>query len=134
MFLRPNLPIDVSVLNGTDMQLLEPLAFRLRSGRLLRCAVGSTTDGLSSPKFVKLNLQDTNSFFPAVAHDSGYRDTLEESHDNGATWQHITLTKQECDSMIYELCQDNGVPEDESKLIFIAVSEFGQESFDKDRF
>jgi hypothetical protein len=132
-FLHPNEPLQNSCLDGTNMTLLTALPFRLRSSRLLRCAVGSTTDGLSAPKFAKLDIQSTNSFYPAVAHDAGYRDTLEESSDNGATWVHVTLSKQECDSMLYELCQDNSVPEDEAKLIFIAVSEFGQPSFDKDR-
>jgi hypothetical protein len=132
-FLAPNKPLANDCLDGTDMQLTEPLPFRLRNGRLLRCAVNSTTDGLSSPKFVKLDLQNTNSFYPAVAHDAGYRDTLEESLDNGATWAHVTLSKSDCDLMLYELCQDNFVPEDEAKLIFVAVSEFGQSSFEADR-
>lgn len=132
-FLRPNAPLAVTCLDGTNMTLEVPLPFRLRSSRLLRCASGSTTDGLSGPKFAKLDIQSTNSFYPAVAHDAGYRDTIEESSDNGATWNHVTLTKQECDQMLYELCQDNGVPEDEAKLIFIAVSEFGQTAFDGDR-
>ena len=115
------------------MTLTAPLAFRLRCGRLFRCAIGSTTDGLSAPKFAKLDIQNTNSFYPAVAHDASYRDTLEESVNNGSSWAHVTLSKQECDEMLYELCQDNGVPEDEAKLIYVAVSQFGQSSFDNDR-
>jgi hypothetical protein len=107
------------------------LETRLRSGRLFRGADSSTTDGLSAPKFVKLNIQSTNSFLPAVWHDCGYRDTLEEFINE--VWVHVTLSKQECDSGLLELCQDNFVPEDEAKLIYIAVNEFGQSSFDSDR-
>ena len=115
------------------MTLTAPLAFRLRCGRLFRCAVGSTTDGLSAPKFGKLFIQSTNSFYPAVAHDAGYRDTLEESFDNGLTWGKTTLSKDDCDEMLYELCQDNGVPEEESRAIYLAVVTFGQSAFDADR-
>ena len=131
-FIYPNKPLNVLCLDGTNMTFVgAQLEFRLRDGRHLRGADLSTTDGLSAPKFVKLNLQSTNSFFPAVAHDCGYRDTLEECIEGG--WTHVTLTKQECDNMLYELCQDNFVPEDEAKLIYTAVAEFGQSSFDNDR-
>jgi hypothetical protein len=132
-FLHPNQPLANTCLDGTNMTLILALPFRALGSRLLQCAIGSTTDGLSGPKFAKLNIQSTNSFYPAVAHDAGYRDTLEESTDNGLTWAQVTLTKQQCDSMLLELCVDNGVPPDEARMIYVAVDEFGQSSFDADR-
>ena len=78
-----------------------------------------------------INLQSTNTFFPTVAHDCGYRDTLEEF--DGTNWNHITLTRQECDDLLLELMQDNFTPEDEAKLVYTVVSEFGQAAFNNDR-
>ena len=132
-FLRPNDPIFVTVIDGTNMTLVAPLEVKTRAGRLLRARAGSTTDGLSAPKYVKLDLQSSASFEPAVIHDAGYRDTLEESLDGGNTWAHVTLDKATCDELLRELCEDNGVPADEAKLIYVAVAEFGQTSFDADR-
>ena len=131
--LRPNDPIFVTVIDGTNMTLVAPLEVKTRSGRLLRARAGSTTDGLSAPKFIKLALQSTNSFAPAVIHDAAYRDTLEESTDGGVTWTAVTLDKPASDTLLLELCEANGVPPDEAKLIYTAVSDFGQTSFDADR-
>jgi hypothetical protein len=132
-FIRPNDPILVATIDGTNLTLAAPLEARTRSGRLLRAKTGSTTDGLSAPKFIKLNLQNTDSFQPAVMHDAAYRDTVEESVDGGATWNPVTLDKAESDLLLLELCEDNGVPLGESRAIYNAVSYFGQSSFDQDR-
>ena len=133
-FLHPNERLKVSTLNGfSDLVLLEPLAFRMRERRLLRCRIGATTDGLSGPKFAKFDLQSTNSFFPAVAHDAAYRGDLEESFDGGGTWTRASLTKDEADALLLELCQDNFVPKQEATIIYTAVHLFGQKAWDEDQ-
>lgn len=132
-YLRPNDRLVVSTLDGwSDFILQEPLPLKTRDGRFLRGRVGASTDGLSSPKFIKCDLQSTNSFFPTVTHDNSYRGDLEESLDNGVTWNRVDLTKQECDSLLFELCEDNFVPPWEAKAIYDAVAEFGQKSWDDD--
>ena len=125
-FLHPNNRLKVATLDGwSDFIQLEPLAFRTRAGRLLQAVYGATTDGLSGPKFAKCDLQSSNSFFPAVAHDAAYRGNLAESLDNGVTWTPVVMTKAEADALLLELCMDNGVPPFESQIIFDAVVEFG---------
>jgi len=132
-FLEPNRRLLVSTLDGwSDFVLGQPLAFATRSGRLLRCRVGATTDGLSSPKFVKCDLQNSCTFFPAVAHDGAYRGDLEESFDKGVTWSPAKLSKVEADDLLLELLEDNGVPGDTADIIYEAVAKFGQSSWDAD--
>ena len=132
-FIRPNQPLKVETLDGFNAPALEPLPFRLADGRYLRAKAGATSDGLSSPKFAKCNLQDGRTYFPARAHDAGYRDELEQSLDEGATWQPVTLGKTDCDNLLLELCRAQGVPEMEAQTIYNAVKYFGQSSFAKDR-
>jgi hypothetical protein len=132
-YLHPNERLVVSTLDGwSDFILMQPLPLRTRAGRLLRGRIGATTDGLSSPKFCKCDLQSTNSFFPTVTHDNAYRGDLEESLDGGVTWQAIRLTKDESDNLLLELCEDNFVPPLEAQAIYQAVYEFGQAAWDND--
>lgn len=131
-FLHPNEPLKIATLNGFDGVLLEPLPFRLRCGRLLRVRTGAGTDGLSSPKWIKCDLQTTNSYFPSVAHDGAYRGDLEESPDNGQTWQRAEFNKMEADAMLHELAEDNFVLPWETKAFYDAVAEFGQQAWDGD--
>ena len=134
-FLHPNARLNVATLDGwSDFVLLEPLPFRWR-GRLLRVRAGASTDGLSSPKFVKCDLQSTNSFFPAVAHDGFYRGYIDESLDGGVTWTPWKLeqyVKADADCALAELCEDNFVPPWEAQAIYQAVHECGQAAWDQD--
>jgi len=135
-FLHPNERLKVSTLDGwSDFILLEPLPWRMRDGRLLRSRAGANTDGLSSPKFIKFDLQSTNSFFPTVAHDAWYRGDIEESFDNGATWtawQPEQYRKLDADLALHDLALDNGVPPAEVMLLVEAVVNFGQAAWDGD--
>ncbi len=135
-YIRPNSRLNVSTLDGwSDFILLDRLAWRMRDGRLLSSTIGANTDGLSSPKFVKCNLQSTNSFFPTVSHDSWYRGDIDESFDNGVTWipwkphQYI---KKDADLALKELSEDNFVPKEEIDIIVGAVVKFGQSAWDGD--
>lgn len=135
-YLHPNDRLKVSTLDGySDFILLEPLPFRLSDGRLLRSRASAQTDGLSSPKFVKCDLQSSNSFFPTVSHDSFYRGDIEESHDDGATWVAWApdqYTKEYADNALKELAYDNFVPPAEVILLYEAVKNFGQSAWDGD--
>ena len=134
-FTKPNDRLKISTINGwSDFILLDPLGFMWR-GRTLRVRAGASTDGLSSPKFVKCDLQSTNSFFPAVAHDGFYRGYIDESLDGGVTWTPWTLAqyvKADADIALFELCEDNFVPPYEAQAIYQAVHEFGQSAWDAD--
>lgn len=135
-YLHPNSRLNVSTLNGwSDLILLEPLPFRMRDGRLLRSRMGANTDGLSSPKFIKCDLQSTNSFFPTVSHDSFYRGDIEESLDDGVTWaawKPEQYSKAYADNALQELAYDNFVPPNEIRLLYEAVTLFGQAAWDAD--
>ena len=135
-YLHPNERLNVSTLDGwSDFILLEPLPFRLLDGRLLRGRAGATTDGLSSPKWVKCDLQTTNSFFPTVSHDNFYRGDIEESFDDGATWQPWEpwqYDKSYADAALAELAEANFVPIQEIALLKTAVVDFGQTAWDND--
>ncbi len=134
-FTRPNDRLPVSTLSGwDDFILLAPLGFMWRT-RLLRVRAGASTDGLSSPKFVKCDLQSTNSFFPTVAHDGFYRGYIDESVDGGVTWtpwRSDQYIKADADSALKDLCEDNFVPEYETDAIVTAVVEFGQAAWNAD--
>ena len=135
-FLHPNERLNVSTLNGwSDFILLECLPFRMRDGRLLRVRAGATTDGLSSPKFVKCDLQSNFSFFPTVAHDGFYRGYIEESFDGGMTWiawKPEQYNKTYADEALKELAQDNYVPMHEVDALYCAVHFLGQSAWDQD--
>lgn len=143
-FLRPNARLIVSTFDGWSDFIVfhqegaapgDGLPWRMRDGRLLRGRTGAATDGLSSPKWIKCDLQSTNSFFLTVAHDNWYRGDIEESTDNGLTWvpwkpgQYI---KSEADAALRELAEDNFVPQHEIDLLVAAVVEFGQSAWDGD--
>ena len=130
-FLHPNQPLAVTTIDGINFVSCEPLPARLRNGRLLRVRTGAPSDGLSSPKFIKCDLQTTNSFYPAYFHDGGYRGYIEESFDHGATWQPVQLTKAEADDALLELCLDKGEAPELAQAIYEAVNLGGQSAWDE---
>ena len=142
-FIKPNAPVVESSLNQCDdftiyHQLGEPpdsgLPFMWR-GRMLRLRSGAKTDWLSSAKFAKLYIQDTNTAYPAGAHDGFYRGYIDESLDGGKTWTPWKLSqynKDDADSALWELCLDNMVDPDKARMIYLAVHEFGKAAWDDD--
>lgn len=117
--------------DGTNMQLVETLGGFWR-GRLLRVKIGAWTDGLSGKCFKTL-LTNSKTFYECVFHDGGYKDQLEESKDFGQTWAKVTLCKEECDAMLYELLIEGGCESAVAEAIYLAVKEFGGSAFDEDR-
>ena len=72
------------------------------NGRHFRLASDTYTDGLSSPQFTHSLAEPYGwGLLAAVPHDAGYHDSIEECV-NGQ-WVHVTLTKDECDRMFYDL-------------------------------
>jgi hypothetical protein len=140
MFLAPNARLLVSTLDGYSDFILPAAAlpFRLQDGRLFRVRAGCPTDGLTSPKFIKLYLQDTNSFFPAVAHDAFYRGFIEQNvlpacgSGISPDWTRQQFTKDYADAALLELCLSNGVSAVVSQMIFDAVQEFGLAAWNAD--
>ena len=142
--LRPNLPLVIDTLDGwSDFTIYQQrgqpansgLPWRTRDGRLLRGRSGGKTDFLSSPKFIKCDLQSTNSGFPTGSHDFLYRGFIDESFDNGVTWTPWKLSqysKPYADAQLRELSEDNFVPPLEITALVDAVVEFGQAAWDAD--
>jgi hypothetical protein len=143
-FIYPNNRLIVSTLDGWSDFIIynqvglpddSGLPFRMRDGRLLRMRSGGNTDFLSSPKFIKCNLQSTNSAFPTAAHDAFYRGYIDESLNEGVLWSQWKIeqyNKEEADLALQHLAEDNFVPAEEVKLLVDAVIEFGQTAWNSD--
>lgn len=107
-------------------------------GYQLRHKPGGYTDGMSSPQFTHVfSAADPYGWAlpAAVPHDGGYHDDLEKWTVDG--WKKITLTKNECDEMFYDLlvllaAGDVGKLI-EAKAFYEAVHLGGQAAFDAGR-
>ena len=72
--------LTVKTRDGLDDILLEELTFVRRDGTILRAPIGSTTDGLSTPKIVRLipGYDATgDDWWSGVLHDASYRGFLQ---------------------------------------------------------
>lgn len=128
--------LDVSTGDGLDDVLLEPLEFVRRNGDRLRAPIGSTTDGLSTPKIVRLipGYDATgDDWFSGVLHDSGYRDFLEVFCKVTQFWSVAHFTQKQCDDLILEAMILQGVGWWRRHTIYVALRCFGFRAFAADR-
>jgi hypothetical protein len=132
MFYQDTIKIEIQR-DGVNFTVIEPVPFSDWAGHLYRVSAGATSDGLSGGKLAKVEFQDEHTFLPAIAHDAGYRNQLEESLDGGGSWQRVTLSKALCDEILRENIIDSGGSEAEAEVVYEAVKLFGQSSFDGDR-
>lgn len=125
----------VQTRDGLDDILLEPLGFTAKDGRCYRAPIGSTTDGLSTPKIVRIipGYDATgDDWWSGVLHDSGYRNFLEVFIADG-TWIKSNPTRKQCDDLILDAMTSQGVGWFRRHTIYYALRLFGRFAFAGDR-
>lgn len=125
--------IDVETHDGLDDVLLDALVFKSWNGVIYRAPIGSTTDGLSTPKIVRLipGYDATgDDWLSGVLHDAAYRDQLEVCT---GVWKPAHLTRRECDDLILLAMKTQGVGFIRRRTIYYALRLFGSFAFKGDR-
>ena len=124
----------VRTTDGEDDILQEPLVFWTADGRVLRAPAGTTTDGLSTPRIIR-NLPGYDAtgddWYCGVLHDAAYRLFLEDW--NGTEWVKVNYTREQCDDLMLEALEAQGVGFIRRHTIYRALRMFGQAAFDADR-
>ena len=106
-----NKSLAVRTQNGLDDTFLEHLYFTNRYGIKLRAPIGSTTDGLSTPRFIRMlpGYDATgDDWFCGGIHDAGYRGYLEVLSNNNE-WRKAWYTQRQCDELILDAMETQGV-------------------------
>lgn len=128
--------LDIETHDGLDDVLLEPLLFLRKNGTMLRAPIGGTTDGLSTPKIIRIlpGYDATgDDWLSAVLHDSAYRDQLEQYYPVARVWDKAHYNQKEADDLISEALLSQGVGIIRRSVIFHALRCFGCFAFKSDR-
>ena len=128
--------LDVHTHDGADDVLLDYLHFNRRNGESLRAPVGGTTDGLSTPKIVRMipGYDATgDDWLSGVLHDSAYRDQLEILCKPTQMWVKAHYTQEQADGLILEAMTSQGVGFFRRHVIYFALRAFGSFAFRSDR-
>lgn len=136
-----NETLDVRTGNGINDTLLESLDYLAKDGTLYRAPIGGTTDGLSVPRIVQNIIPATGGdWFSGVLHDSAYRNQLlclpKENVTNillDTGWILAELNQEQCDKLILEAMESQGVCLVEREIIYHALRMAGHSSFSEDR-
>jgi hypothetical protein len=121
--------------NGEDDKLVEPLVFFARDGTHYRAPEDSTTDGLSTPKIIRLlpGYDSTgDDWWSGVLHDAAYRDFLEIESPDGV-WKKVHLTQAQSDALILDAMGTQSVGWPRRHIIYYALRMFGSAAFKNDR-
>ena len=130
-----NKRLMVQTEDGLDDTLLDALVYRSVTGIWYRAPVGSTTDGLSTPKIVRLipGYDATgDDWWSGVLHDSAYRGFLEIKGVDGI-WRRAWLSQAQADALILEAMRSQGVGFARRQTIYLALRAFGSMAFKADR-
>ena len=127
--------VDLRTENGLDDTLLSPLDFKSRSGITYRAPVGTTTDGVSTPRFLWRIIPPNGDadFLPAVIHDAAYRNQLLIYCRVTGQYSRANLTQFQSDRLLAEALQANGVGVIKRNVIYYALRLFGARAFHADR-
>jgi len=129
-----NKTLDIRTGDGINDTLLEGLYYSAKDGTEYCAPLGSTTDGLSVPRCCQNIIPPTGGdWFSGVLHDAAYRNQLQKFNCTTQQWEKAELTKEQCDSLILEALESQGVGLVERETIYHAVQLFGQHSFNQDR-
>ena len=107
--------------------------YRMKDGRLIRAAVGTLTDGLSTPRAVWDEIAPFDWWMEAVLHDAAYKDTIELQDPTTLVWSKLTLTEDQANDLLDEALQSRGCGDVERHTIYIALKAFGKFAFTDDR-
>jgi hypothetical protein len=130
-----NKSLDVRTQNGLDDTLIEPLEYLSRDGTRYCAPKGSTTDGVSTPKIVRMlpGYDATgDDWWSGVLHDSAYRNFLQKKLEDG-TWAKADLSQAEADRLILEAMAAQRVGWFRRHVIYIGLRFFGWRAFEEDR-
>ena len=125
--------LAVRTSDGEDDVLLEPLIFISQFGVCYRAPTGSTTDGLSTPKVVRIipGYDSTgDDWWSGVLHDAGYRGTLEKESPHG-DFVRADLTRPQVDELMLDAMTSQKVNPVRRHIIFWAVRLFGAKAWRK---
>jgi len=127
-----NLPAHVATFDGRNDTFMRPLEFTV-NGKRYRIPIGSTTDGLSSPKifWIVLPPWGQKTWGPSTAHDAGYRGTL-EVWENGR-WRKLHSSEYWDDKLLLHLLKANGVNLFLRYTIYYVLRALGWIAFKADR-
>jgi len=125
--------LDVRTQDGLNDILLSVLDYTSADGRQFRCPIGGTTDGLSVPRCVQNIIPATGGdWFSGVLHDSGYRNQLLVYTGDGS-WSIANLSQAECDALILEAMETQGVSWIARHTIYRALRIAGRFAFADNR-
>lgn len=115
--------------DGWHITMLEEVGYTTLDGIQYVIPIGAQSDGASVPDILWNLLPPFGPYWKAaVLHDCAYRNTLE--WPDGRI---CNLTKDQCDTLLYDALQVCCVKESECNIIYEAVKHFGQSSFDNAR-
>lgn len=125
--------LTVLTRDGENDLLIDPLVFIAADGTKYRAAIGSTTDGLSTPKLVRIlpGYDATgDDWLSGAFHDSFYRQTAEIELPNGI-WCSANVTRKEADDLMLDAMQTQGVGWIRRHVIWAAIRLFGASAWRK---
>ncbi len=129
-----NTSLDVRTGDGIDDTLLEGLYYTAKDGTQYCAPIGATTDGLSVPRCCQNIIPATGGdWFSGVLHDAAYRDQLQKLNAVSQQWEKAALNQEQCDGLIDEAMDSQGVNMFERELIYRALRLFGHVAFAADR-
>ena len=125
--------VEVRTTDGLNDVLLSPLDYVAKSGRIFRAPIGGTTDGLSVPRCVQNIIPATGGdWFSGVLHDSSYHRQLLELDKQTGEYKPAILTQAECDALILEAMESQGVGLVMRHTIYLALRLFGWKAYNED--
>jgi hypothetical protein len=105
----------------------------MKDGRLIRAAIGTLTDGVSTPRSVWNVIAPFDWWMCGVLHDAAYKDTIEMLDPVKNTWDKLTMTEAQANDLLDEALISRGCGEVERNTIYIALKAFGKFAFNDDR-
>lgn len=128
--------------DGRNAILQEPLVYVAKDGRTYRAPIGTTTDGLSTPPAAWFEIAPFGyrasdgtwrGWKSGILHDAGYRAVLECKTPAG-NWVKVDFFDQaQCDNLISEALESEGVPGELRVIVFEALRALGGKAFRDDR-
>lgn len=115
--------------DGENFVEQERFHFVRKNGQELFTRLRSKTDGPSIPFAAQFFIRKNGLIWPCgVLHDGGYQNALEDVNGNP-----IVLTRAECDDLILEAMELQGIDFLERKTVYDQLRLWGWKAFNEDR-
>ena len=131
-FQSPYLSVRSS--DGLNFTLLEPVTYIANNGTVIMLGMGCKSNGASTPQIGWDVLPPFSQYYwkAAFLHDCLYSNTALIKQSDG-TFRPANLSKDDCDSLLYEAMTSLGCQQETMAAIYKAVAIFGQPYFDAAR-